>query len=167
MKRTTSVALILGGAVSLYLLGRWGGEAPSRDLLPLLGPEPALPAATLLGGLLALVVGILLLGRRTYGVPPPLEGPRLAPVQVFAVASGVIVLFCMVAVTLGASRGWSPKTLAVWSGVGLAEAVVGLLLIPSCLRAAGPRSVSLLSSGVILVGVAWVASVLAIGLGGG
>jgi hypothetical protein len=117
---------------------------------------PALCAAFMLG------LGIYLLGSR----PPRVPAPRkpLAPTQILGIINGFLILLCLGAVGVGAAADWGPRTVAAFAGMAAAEIVVGLGIAPFALRADGPRSASLLSFGMLLVGAAWAGAIY--GLGG-
>lgn len=166
MRRAAGAVLILLGAASLYSVGRWGAAPPDRgfgDLLPILGSTSVRAVVALLAGCLALVLGMAFLGRGAAPIGEEAERDRLTRVQVVALAHGIVVLVCLGLLAVGASLGWSPRTLAAWAGVGCVEAALGLVLMPLYIRLGGPRSVSLVSCGILLIGAAWAASILALG----
>ncbi|MCZ6689268.1 MAG: hypothetical protein O7H41_06665 [Planctomycetota bacterium] len=166
MRRANGTALILLGAVSFYILGRWGGSGDSRNLLPLLGSSPWLPFSALGLGLLLLVGGMVLLAR-SRPAPEPKHTPLpWTPLQILPLISGSVALVCLAAVAVGASRGWHPKTLATVAALGIVQALVGAILTPFWMGLPGRRSITVVSVGMIWIGAAWAASILVLGLSG-
>jgi hypothetical protein len=166
LRRASGALLTLLGAVSLYSVGRWGAipSGPAfDDLLPVLGSPSVHTIAALLIGCLCLAAGMVFLGRGGVPIDAPAERVRWTRTQVVSLVHGIVVLGCLAILGLGASLGWSPRTLAAWAGVGCVEAALGLVLMPLYLRVQGPRSASLLSCGIILTGAAWAASIMALG----
>lgn len=164
LRRVSGAALVLLGAASFYALGRLGGGSPGRDLLPILGPDTGEPLAALLVGLLAFAAGIILLSRRAARETLPPEVARWSPIQAIALLQGMVVIACLVTVALGTARGWNPMTIGACAALAAVEAGIGVALVPYYLRSRGPRSVSVVSSGLVVLGAAWTALILALGL---